>query len=486
MHVSAMEKSDQKLTSISGRLSFLGIADDEREILSRLRSELGPILDVALDKFYQRVNLTPELGHFFKNEEMMHSAQLRQKEHWETILSGVFGKKYIDNVIRIGTTHAKIGLDPQWYIAGYAILLDCIIQQLTARAAQKASRRNKSADLERLGKDLGTLIKVALLDMDLSISIYLDKLRDEREKAEKDSNAALEVISQAIEKVAQGDMSVTLDKMVSEKAPRLTKSFNLLKDGIGGIVSEIREASGLVGDSTTSISHDVDSVISQTDLQVELIAKITAATAALEASISSVSKQTLAAEDAVKKCAIATENGNKNINDASEAMRQISAAWKTISDLVNSIDGIATQTNLLALNASVEAARVGEHGRGFSVVAEEIRKLSARTKKAAEDISARARQSEALIKGATASVEKTERLLEGINADVSAVSGAVSLINDEVDKQNKSATSNHHESSELQNVTRETANKTKRMTSTCQALTERSQTMHSLVSDFNV
>ena len=104
---------------------------------------------------------------------------------------------------------------------------------------------------EQLATQIATLARAALLDMDLSISIYLDKLQEEKARADEE-RSALEQIARAIDRVAAGDLEASLSADVAEKSPLLAKAFHNLKNGFGGIVSEIRQASGLVRDAEIS------------------------------------------------------------------------------------------------------------------------------------------------------------------------------------------------------------------------------------------
>ena len=77
-----------------------------------------------LELFYDKIRATPAVRKFFSDERRIDGAKSAQLRHWTTIVSGDFDQRYVESVRAIGNTHARIGLEPRWYIAGYALILE--------------------------------------------------------------------------------------------------------------------------------------------------------------------------------------------------------------------------------------------------------------------------------------------------------------------------------------------------------------------------
>jgi methyl-accepting chemotaxis protein len=106
--------------NLKQRLEFLPL-DENAAALRHIRPTLEQALKPALDAFYGRVKAEPELRRFFSDDAHIDRAQSAQHSHWGLIARGEYQTGYGENVRRIGEAHARIGLEPRWYVAGYAL-----------------------------------------------------------------------------------------------------------------------------------------------------------------------------------------------------------------------------------------------------------------------------------------------------------------------------------------------------------------------------
>ncbi|BCG21990.1 methyl-accepting chemotaxis protein [Pseudomonas tohonis] len=209
-----------------------------------------------------------------------------------------------------------------------------------------------------------------------------------------------ELVEQA-RALGAGDLSVRLDVSSHDEIGDLARSFNQMGEALSTMVAHIRSSAQQVGSRSQVLSGLSSGAYEGMEQQSGEISSMAGAVEEFSATSLNIADNMRATERLASDNAQQTRIGQSSMGEASAALEQISTALNGTAEVINTlgqrsqeiggivgvITAIADQTNLLALNAAIEAARAGEQGRGFAVVADEVRNLAARTREATTEIS---------------------------------------------------------------------------------------------------
>ena len=375
------------------RLDFINMDGAARDALISLKPVIDRSIGDAMNAFYGRVREFPEVSRFFSGEQMFASAQRRQEQHWGVVASAGYGEQYVRNVRAIGEAHARLGLEPRWYIGGYALITERLVKAVLADLWPKTRLGLGAGSPERAGAALSALIKAVLLDMDFALSIYIETLETRRAEAEATRHAAeaeqtrlVEALGRALERLAAGDLASRMDEDVAPQFAKLKDDYNAAADALQQTLRSVSQTTASIRSGTDEIALASDDLSRRTEQQAAGLEETAAALDELTATVRKSAAGARKASDLVATARTEAEHSGAVMREAVDAMDGISRSSSQIGQIIGVIDEIAFQTNLLALNAGVEAARAGDAGKGFAVVASEVRALAQRSAEAAREI----------------------------------------------------------------------------------------------------
>ncbi|MXN50159.1 HAMP domain-containing protein [Shinella sp. AETb1-6] len=269
-----------------------------------------------------------------------------------------------------------------------------------------------------------------------------EKVDTEKRETDRQIDFAVNQLAAGLGRLAQGDLSETIDVPFSGRLEQLRQDFNDSLSRLQGTLGSIRANAVAIQSSGAEMRRSADDLSRRTESQAASLEQTAAAVDEITVTVRSSAERAQEANSRVAETKASADSSSAVVTSAIEAMGRIEDASRKIEQIIEVIDDIAFQTNLLALNAGIEAARAGEAGKGFAVVAQEVRELAQRSAEAAKEIKGLIDKSTQEVSTGASLVQETGAVLAAISRQIVGISDHVALI----------ATASRDQSAALQEV----------------------------------
>jgi methyl-accepting chemotaxis protein len=321
-------------------------------------------------------------------------------------------------------------------------------------------------------------------------------------------------LSYEVGKVAAGDLNVSLEQAGTDEVGQLTRDFSMMVESLRGVICQVSSTANQVATAATQLMANAEQIATGAEEVAAQAATVATASEEMSATSGDIAQNCQMAAEGSHQASSKSSAGAEVVDATVQVMSRIaSRVHETakgigslgsrsdqIGEIVGTIQDIADQTNLLALNAAIEAARAGEQGRGFAVVADEVRALAERTTKATREIGEMIKSIQVETKSAVAAMEvgvreveqgtaeaaKSGQALQDILEQINAVSMQISQVATAAEEQTATTGEISNNIHQITDVVQNTARGAHESATAANKLSQTAEELQRLVAQFRL
>src|SRR5690606_11999955 len=236
---------------------------------------------------------------------------------------------------------ARLGLEPRWYIGGYALIVEQLIGAVMKERWPSAFGRSKSG---KIAGEISTVVKAAMLDMDYAISVYLDELAAARQKAEEekarteaDQRAALAMLAEALNELARGNLEAKITAALPTEFTQMAGNFNSAVEALREAMSGVRATSTSITAGAEGIANASEELSRRREQQAASLEQSSAALHELSESVRLTADNAGKASGVVAATQTEAGKSEKVVSDAVGAMGKIKSSSEEIAAIIGVI-----------------------------------------------------------------------------------------------------------------------------------------------------